>query len=70
MPCNEVCVADGAIRRNFGRPVPTGVEGVEMMRLAFRSIGLAIGLVFGIILSDGLCRVGVAGVATEGVGGR
>ena len=70
VPCAEICAADGAIRRNFGGPVPTGVEGVEMMRLAFRSIGLAVGLVFGIILSDGLCRVGVAGVSTEGVGGR
>ena len=70
VPCAEICAADGAIRRNFGGPVPTGVEGVEMMRLAFHSMGLAISLVFGMILNDGLCRVGVTGVSTEGVGGR
>ena len=70
MLCNKVCAADGAIICSFGGPVPTGVKGVEMMRLTFHSIGLAVSLVFGMILNNGLCRVGVAGVSTEGVGGR
>ena len=61
---------DDGIRRSFGGPVPTGVEGVEMMMLFFRSAGLPVGLIFGIILSVGVCGNGVKGVSTDGVGGK